>query len=120
MSRLTVAALIVVGVSGLRACRAMSGCYRPVRAVASRRDDSQATMHRAGVQLCRLGQTYGEPGCKHTGENARDQSAAHESNIRWTRDYERPDGAALAIAPRAATSVSSSSGTHSITQRTVF
>jgi len=30
VSRLTVAALIVVRVSGLRACCAMSGCHRPV------------------------------------------------------------------------------------------
>ena len=74
LSRLAVAALfVVVGVSG---------CHGSVYVAGRCLNDSQATMHCAGVQLCRLGQTYGEPGRKHTGENARDQVTAHGENIR--------------------------------------
>ena len=120
MPRFGVAALILMRVANPDGCRAMRGDWRqPVASARSCRRE-QTTVHRARMQLHWLGQTYGEPGRKHTGENTRDQIAMHESNIRWTRGYERPEGAALAIAPRAATSVSSSSGTHSTTQRTVF
>ena len=82
--------------------------------------NGEPAVHRTGVKLHRLGQTNGEPQGEHAGETTRDPMSAHESNI-W-RDvlYERAGGADLAICPRAASNVSSFSGTHSTTQRTVF
>jgi len=99
--------------------------------------DCETAMHRTGVQLHRLGQTDGKPERQHAGETTGDKSSAHESNIRWVQAgyalshsvgdafvavnaYQGAVGAALAIAPSAARSLSSSSGTHSTTQRTVF
>ena len=61
-------------------------------------------MHRARVQLHRLGHTHGEPEREHAGETAGDPIATHSSNIRWGDSYGRSVGAALTIAPSAATS----------------
>jgi hypothetical protein len=123
LPRSAVVALIVVGMACPSMRCAMLGRRRgrreAMRPVGRRLHDGEATVHGARMQLHRLGHTYGEPGRKHTGETARDPVTAHGSNIRRGRAYERPGGAALAIAPREATSVSSSSGTQSMTQRMV-
>jgi hypothetical protein len=82
MPRLRVTALIVVGMSAESARRAMLGRGRsPVRATRGSLRDGEATVHRARVQLCRLGQTYGEPGRKHTGQKAGHPITTHGSNI---------------------------------------
>ncbi len=72
----------------------------------------QAAVHGTRMQLYRLGQTYSEPDRQHAGETAGDPVAAHASNIRCDRSYDRRDGAALTIRPRAAMIESWVSGTH--------
>lgn len=121
LPRLTVAVLVVMEVPGASVCREVSRC----RSVAVRDDgthllNGEATVHRTGVQLHRLGQTHGEPQREHAGETTGDPMSAHASNIWWGIVYERAGGADLAIRPRAASNVSSFSGIHSTTHRTVF
>ena len=113
--------MIVMEVAGASVGREMFRCRRvAVSADSIHLLDGEATVHGAGVQLHRLGQTNGEPQREHAGETTGDPMSAHASNIWWGIVYERAGGADLAIRPRAASNVSSFSGTHSTTDRTVF
>ena len=81
MARLVVAALIPVVVARTRTRSVVAGRWDMCgdrRAL----DDRETTVHRARVQLYRLGQTHGEPEREDAGETARHQVTTHDSNIR--------------------------------------